>query len=331
MKKFPLGSVLLLALCVCALAQDKSTADKNAGKAAGKSTEKDTVKINADDPKIAAALEAMRKAREIEKQLKFQQGKIALDNGQATLNVPATFRYLDPPQTNKVLTDLWGNPPREKPTLGMLFPAEGSIVGGEAWGVVITYQDDGYVEDKEAANLNYDNLLKQMREDEDEVNAERKQAGYESIHLVGWAAPPHYDKAAHKLYWAKELAFGDEPEHTLNYDIRVLGRKGVLSLNAVANMKQLPDITRDMQAVLQFVEFNPGARYGDYQAGLDKVAAYGIGALIAGKLVAKAGLFKLLLGVLIAGKKFVVLGLAALGAFLKRLFSGRSANEDTPA
>ena len=26
-----------------------------------------------------------------------------------------------------------------------------------------------------------------------------------SMELVGWAAPPRYDKATHKLYWAKEL------------------------------------------------------------------------------------------------------------------------------
>ena len=51
--------------------------------------------------------------------------------------------------------------------------------------------------------------------------------------------PPSYDAAAHKLYWAKELMFGTDMDHTLNYNIRVLGRRGVLVLNAVAEMKQL--------------------------------------------------------------------------------------------
>lgn len=61
------------------------------------------------------------------------------------------------------------------------------------------------------------------------------------------------------------------------------------------------------------------------------VAAYGIGALIAGKVLAKVGLFKLILGALIAGKKFVIIALVALGAFLKKLFWGRKKEEIEPS
>src|SRR5262249_41730642 len=179
--------------------------------------------------------------------------------------------------------------------------------------------------DDEAASINYDDMLKQMKEGTREGNQERIKQGYEAIELIGWAAPPRYDKAAHKLYWAKELSFGGGPEHTLNYDIRALGRRGVVSID------QLQAIEKDMREVLSFVEFNEGHRYGDYVAGVDKVAAYGIGALIAGTVAAKAGLFKLLLGALIAGKKFVIIALAALAAFLKKLFSGRRKEETEPS
>jgi uncharacterized membrane-anchored protein len=280
------------------------------------------------DKKETAATTAENAAKALESQFKFQQGKVTLADNLATLNVPPSFRYLDAPQTRKVLTELWGNPPSESNILGMLFPTTARLVGDNSWGVVITYEEDGYVKDKEAASINYDDLLKQMREGEQEDNAERQKASYEAVHLIGWAAPPRYDKAAHKLYWAKELQFGKDDERTLNYDIRALGRKGVLSLNAVASMGQLKEVERGMQGVLQFVEFNSGSRYSDYQPGYDKLAAYGIGALIAGKVAAKAGLFKLLLGALIAGKKFVVVGLIALGALLKKLLSGRSSGND---
>jgi uncharacterized membrane-anchored protein len=146
--------------------------------------------------------------------------------------------------------------------------------------------------------------------------------------LIGWAEPPRYDQAAHKLYWAKELSVVGASEHTLNYDIRALGRRGVLSLNAVASMSQLQAIEREMREVLTFVEFNEGHRYGDYVAGVDKIAAYGIGALIAGKLAAKAGLFKLLL--LFAAKfwKLLAVAAAAVGAVVKKLLSGRKKEED---
>jgi len=280
---------------------------------------------------LESMLKAMKESEEIASKLKFQQGEIKIKDGVATLKVPANFRYLDPDQSDTVLVKLWGNPPRKEKTLGMLFPAEISPASAESWGVVITYDEDGYVKDDEAASINYNDLLKEMQEGMREANPERIKQGYEAIELIGWAAPPHYDKASHKLYWAKELSVAGASEHTLNYDIRALGRRGVLSLNAIASMDQLQAIERDMGAVLAFVEFNEGHRYGDYVAGVDKVAAYGIGALIAGGLLAKAGVFKLLIGALIAGKKFVILALVALGAFLKRLFSGRRKDKTEPS
>jgi uncharacterized membrane-anchored protein len=78
-----------------------------------------------------------------------------------------------------------------------------------------------------------------------------------------------------------------------------------------------------MQSVLSFVDFNPGHRYADFIPGTDKLATYGIGALIAGKVAAKAGLFKLLLGAVMAAKKLVVVIAIAAVASLRRLFRRR--------
>jgi len=279
---------------------------------------------------LESLLKEMKEREEIASGLKFQQGEIKLKDGLATLKASAKFRYLDPDQADTVLVKLWGNPPSQEKTLGMLFPAEISPADSESWGVVITYDEDGYVKDDEAAGINYDDLLKEMQEGTREGNNERIKQGYEAIELIGWAAPPRYDQAAHKLYWAKELSFVGSSEHTLNYDIRALGRHGVLSLNAVASMGQLQTIEKDMREVLSFVEFNEGHRYGDYVAGMDKVAAYGIGALIAGKLAAKAGLFKLLL--LFAAKfwKLLIVAALAIGALVKKLLSGRRKEEPAP-
>lgn len=63
------------------------------------------------------------------------------------------------------------------------------------------------------------------------------------------------------------MAFGGEAEHTLNYNIRILGRRGVLILNAVADMKQLPSIRKETRGVLSAVEFEEGHRYQDYLPG----------------------------------------------------------------
>jgi uncharacterized membrane-anchored protein len=255
---------------------------------------------------------------ELNAQLKYQRGAVVIGGGIATLSVPEGFRYLDPSQAEKVLV-AWGNPPGKK-TLGMLFPTDIGPFEESGWGVVISYDDDGYVADNDADSVDYAELLKQMKEEVISGNEERTTQGYEPIELIGWASPPRYDRAAHKLYWARELKFGDQDENTLNYDIRVLGRKGVLSFNAVASMSQLATIKEQMQQVLGFAQFNVGNQYSEFNPSVDKLAAYGIGALIAGKVAAKVGLFKLLLGGLLALKKFAVLGLVALVAFLRRLF-----------
>jgi uncharacterized membrane-anchored protein len=204
--------------------------------------------------------------------------------------------------------------------LGMLVPSAVSPLSDDGWGVVITFNDDGYVNDSDAGKINYANLLKQMQEDAAAANEERKEQGFETVTLVGWAEPPHYDAAAHKLYWAKDLMFGSDGEHTLNYNIRILGRRGVLVLNAVSSIKQLASIRAQTGAILPAVEFNEGHRYSDYLPGTDKAAAYGIGGLILGGVAAKAGFFKLLWVGLLAAKKFVVAALVAMFAFLRRLF-----------
>jgi len=261
---------------------------------------------------------------QLESQLHYQQGTVTLKDGLATLNVPKTYRYLDPQQTEKLLVEGWGNPEGSK-TLGMLLPAGISPFDIEkAWGVVITYREDGYVKDNEAASIDYNDLLKQIKEATEEENKDRRQKGFDPIEVVGWAEPPHYDGAAHKLYWAKELRFGDSPENTLNYDIRVLGRRGVLSLNAVASMSQISDVRESMKDVLGLVEFTPGNRYTDFHSGMDKVAEYGVGALILGGIAVKTGLLKGLLVMLLAAKKFIIIGLVAAAGFVRKLFWRRS-------
>jgi uncharacterized membrane-anchored protein len=323
MKKY----LACLAIMLTALLLPSDSITVTAQKKEKKSDKEPAIELKNLSPEQQELLKQMKEREEIASKLKFKQGEVKLKDGLATLKVPADFRYLDPDQTDTVLVQLWHNPPRQARTLGMLFPAGSNESIMESWGVVITYNEDGYVEDDEASSINYNDLLKEMKEGTRESNQERTKMGYDAVELIGWAAPPHYDKAAHKLYWAKELSFGGETEHTLNYDIRALGRRGVLSLNAVASMDQLQAVEKDMKQLLTFVEFNDGHRYSDYVAGADKVAAYGIGALIVGKVAAKAGLFKLLLVFLAKGWKLIIVAIPLIGAFLRKLISGRRKEE----
>jgi uncharacterized membrane-anchored protein len=254
--------------------------------------------------------------------LQLQTGSIDLAGGIATLDVPDTFRYIGPEDAKRFLEDGWGNPDGAG-TLGMLLPTEADLFGDEGWGVVITYQEDGYVSDEDANEIDYKEMLQSMQQATRESNAEREKAGYQPVQLVGWAATPRYDSQAKKLYWAKELKFGDNGQTTLNYNVRILGRKGVLVMNAVSEMPQLATVQERMQQVLAFAEFKQGHRYSDFDSGVDKVAGYGIATLIGGSIAAKAGLFAKLGALLLAFKKVIIVGLVAVGAFITKLFRRR--------
>ena len=257
-------------------------------------------------------------AKKIWDSLDRRTGKIVLPNDVATLNVPESFYYLNPKDTETVLVEVWGNPPgASQTTLGMLFPAETTPFDQGSWGVIVEYEQDGYVSDENADEIDYDELLEQMKEGTNESSIERVNQGYEPIELVGWAASPFYDKASHKLHWAQEVKFGDQPINTLNYNIRILGRKGVLVLNFIAGMDQKDMNDSNLDTVLALAEFNQGSRYEDFDPSMDEVAAYGIGALVAGKVIAKTGLIA---AAIIFLKKFWILIIVGAGALISRLF-----------
>jgi uncharacterized membrane-anchored protein len=255
--------------------------------------------------------------------LHYQTGLVTLPENVGEITVPVGFRYLDPTQSQGVLTNLWGNPNGE--SLGMLFPTTQGPLDESTYAFIIRYEEMGYVKDDDADEIDYDELLTEMKADVEEENKARVEQGYETFSLIGWAAKPYYDKDKKALHWAKELQFGSSDQRTLNYNVRLLGRKGVLVLNAVGIPAQLPEIRQSIPGVIQSVSFNKGLRYADFNPDLDEVAAYSIGGLVAGKVLAKVGFFALIL-------KFWKVGLALLaGGFTAiRRFFGKKTTENAP-
>lgn len=265
--------------------------------------------------------------KELVQNLKYKQGTVTIKDGLATFNVPTNFVFLDAADAKTVLVKFWGNPPDQvDDTLGLLMPAGLSPLDDGAWAVTIEYSDDGFVKDDDAGKINYDDMLKKMQASIQDHNKERTDKGYPAMHLVGWATPPHYDAATHKLYWAKDFKVDGADQDTLNYDIRILGRHGYLVLTAIASIPQLPEIEKQTPDILSMVDFNQGNRYADFNPKVDKVAAYGIAALVAGGIAAKLGLFKLILVFLVAAKKFIIIAVAAMAAWFRKIFKGRNNN-----
>lgn len=259
------------------------------------------------------------KAKALLDSLQYKTGAVAITEAKAHLDLKSGYRYLPQKDARRVLEEFWGNPPDET-VLGLIVPDKDPLGTEHSWAVVVTYNNEGYVSDEDASEIDYADLLKDMKAGTKESNEYRKSEGYQEIELVGWAKPPLYDASSKRMYWAKELAFAGSRENSLNYDIRVLGRQGYLSLEAVASIKDLNRVDEGMKQILPMAQFDVGNTYADYNPSTDKLAAYGLAALVGGGVAAKAGLFAKLGALLLAGKKFIIIIFIAIGAFLKKIF-----------
>ena len=315
-------AALLLSANLCAQESSPPPAQPPGSGAQASESQDASAAAQPVDPRLA-------KAQQLVASLQFQTGDVAIPEAKAHLQLGEGFRYLPKADARKVLEQLWGNPPDDK-IIGLIVPTETPLLSENSWATLVTYVDDGHVSDADAAKIDYAKLLSDMKEQTQSQNEERKKGGYDAIELIGWAAPPRYDAQGKKLYWAREFAIANNSGHTLNYDIRVLGRSGYLSLNAVARMSDLPAVQSGMQRLLPMAAFDSGQRYADFNPSTDKLAAYGLAALVAGGIAAKAGLFAKLGLILLAAKKFVVLAVVAIGAAIKKLFGGKDNNKRGP-
>lgn len=283
---------------------------------------------SAEEKAFIAKMEGLRDS------LKPQTGVIALPAAKATLNLGEAYYFLSAKDARKVLTEGWGNPPEAADgVLGMVFATGTDFLTKGAWGGVLTFEETGFVTDEDAASEDFNTVLSQMKEGEEERNKALVGQGYAPTHLIGWAQPPSYDAARHDLVWAREIQFGDETDHTLNYDVRHLGRHGVLSISLVSQMSHLGEVQPAAAALARTAEFDAGSTYADFKKG-DKTAGYGLAGLVAagaGLAVAKkAGVLAILLLVLKKGGVFILGGLAAAGGWFRTRFGKKKAASPRP-
>lgn len=274
----------------------------------------------------------LAQAKTLLRNLHPQTGDVAVPGTEATLRLGEAYYFLPAEEARKVLVDVWGNPPEAAiGVLGLIFPT-GKTFLDDSWGAVVTVEASGYVSDEDAGSADYDALLTNMQSGESERNAERTGMGYPAQHLVGWAERPTYDAANHSMVWARNIRFVGQADNVLNYDVRLLGRRGVLSLNMVTSMSKLEETRTAARRLSRAATFDGGARYADYRPGTDSKADYGVAGLVAvgvGAAAAKKlGLLAIVLGI---GKKFfflILLALAGLGARVKSFFSRKKVGDE---
>ena len=243
------------------------------------------------------------------KDVQFQEGPSvgALENT-ASLKVPAGYVFAGAKDTRIVMEALQ-NPPSGN-EMGFITPKD------EDWFVIFQFDDVGYVKDEEKGSLNAKAMLDSIKAGTEQSNKERIKRGWRLMTVTGWEQQPRYDETTHNLEWA--IRGESEGEPNINYNIRMLGRGGFMKVTLVTAPENINTTLPKFRALMGGYEFNQGHRYAEFTAG-DKISKYGLTALVVGGAAAvavKSGAFKW-------GSKLLVVGIFALLAWAKSLFSGK--------
>ena len=246
---------------------------------------------------------------------------------QATLKLPAGYAFIPTPEAGRLLQAM-GN--RTDDSLaGVVFP-----IGQEGWFAVIRYINDGHIKDDDAKEWDADELLQSLKDGTEEANKERKRRGITQMEVIGWTEKPRYDAATHRLVWSastRDKGTTGTKGLGVNYNTYALGREGYISLNLVTDLDALDKHKPAALELLAALQYNDGRRYADFNSSTDKVAAYGLAALVAGAAAKKLGLFAVILAFLAKfAKVFIVAGGALLWGFFK-LLGARRDKEPAPA
>ena len=182
-----------------------------------------------------------------------------------------------------------------------------------SWQVFFQYDASGYVKDDEKDNLDADAALENYKEGIAAGNEERERRGWGKLELVGWHKPPFYDPKTNNLTWSLLIRSGDH--QNVNWSTRLLGRGGIMNVDLVLSPEKVDAVLPEFEKLIEGFHYVPGKTYGEFRSG-DKIAEYGLAALVAGG----AGAVAFKTGLLAKFWKFIVGGIVAIAALFKRMF-----------
>lgn len=255
-------------------------------------------------------------ARELQIQWQAGPHTARLGDDVATVSVPDSYVFADAADTRKLM-EAMGNSV-DSTEVGMISPASED----EDWLMLFQYKKEGYVKDDDKNAIDKDAILESYKAGTEEGNKRRQAKGIPGLHVTGWFQEPYYDQATHNLVWALR-ARSDDGSEVVNYNVRLLGREGYMSVTLVDEPAKIAASKPRFQKILSSFAYEKGRSYAEFRPG-DKVAQYGLVALVAGgagAAAAKVGLFAALGKVLAKSGKAVVALLVGIGIAIKKLFS----------
>ena len=230
---------------------------------------------------------------------------------QAKLTLPEGYGFV-PKKEGAAVMKLMGNQTDEQ-FIGLVFPDTNA-----AWLATLDYEPAGYIEDDDAKDWNVERLLEGLKARTRRDNEARGKQGITPIEVTKWVKPPAYDARQHHLVWSTEVRKIGQPDKdpAINYNSYVLGREGYLWLNLITSGSQLAADESAARQLLSGIQFNAGKRYDDFEK-TDKMASYGLAALVGGSTDGGSGFLGM-------AAKLLLIALAAVaGISAKKLMRSR--------
>jgi uncharacterized membrane-anchored protein len=190
------------------------------------------------------------------------------------------------------------------------------------WFAVYEFDRTGYIKDDEKNSLDSDAMLKSMQQREVRANEERRKRGFGTLEVIGWIKAPYYANDTHNLEWATKCK-DDKGQFVANHNTRYLGRHGVMTVTLVDSPENLTATMPEFQKVMSGYTYTAENSYQAFKEG-DKVAEYGLSALVVGGVAAaaaKSGFFK-------SFWKLIVAGLVTAAGAIRSLFNKKPAETD---
>lgn len=257
-----------------------------------------------------------------------QQGPADVKLGeQAVVHLPQNMFFVPRLQAERLM-QAYGNG-KDSSLLGVVMPKSDE----EDWVITVNFDKAGYIKDDDAKNWDVKELLDSLREGTEQSNEERKKRGFPELTVDGWVEAPKYDSNTQRLVWsvaAKHKGAGAEEDPTVNYNTYALGRDGYITLDLITQQSLVPKDKTAVLAVLDNLNYVDGKRYADFNSSTDKVAEYGLAALVAGVAAKKLGLFAVIAAFLAKFAKVGILAAAALGGGLWKRLRGKKAGQQQP-
>ncbi|MEY9974766.1 putative membrane-anchored protein [Lysinibacillus sp. RC46] len=264
-----------------------------------------------------------------EEELNWVEGgqKVDVGTNLAELELGSDFLFLNAEDTKKYLTQ--GGMEPNGSEIGVVFPKDEN----QTWAVYFEYEEPGHIEDDEKTEIDADALLESYKEGAKEMNKESSPEN--QIFVDKWDVAPFYDNQLHSLSWSL-LAHDNQNNSVINYNVRILSRKGYISAILVSDPANLQaDRIVFNNKILKQFNLKQGQRYEDFDKKTDKVAEFGLTGLILGgvglAVAKKASLFAVLIPLL---KKFgivLVLAVGAIWGFIrKKLGMKKEQSEQQP-